>query len=284
MTDARKHDPQSAPVAETAKIEELLLAGLDEYFAGRYEQAIHVWTRALFLDRGHARARAYIERARSALGERQRESEALLHKGIEAFERGDVDEARRLLMAAVDDRGPEDVALSLLQRIDRLDAGPGPLHAPAWTPASAPPRARSPHVNAPSRRRRRRMWLAVALGTTALLLVGLVWWFGDLRQRLRGTDAPGAVAATRSETPLPVPYMSEAALARARALYRRGHAHDALRVLDAIGPGDTMKPDADRLRAEIQLALLGSLPPSTPPPQTLSESTHFPRPMPRDPR
>src|SRR5262249_32709625 len=59
-----------------ALIEQLLLAGLDHYFIGQYEQAIHVWTRVFFLDRGHARARAYIERARCALAERQREAEA----------------------------------------------------------------------------------------------------------------------------------------------------------------------------------------------------------------
>ena len=49
-----------------AKIEQLLLVGLDHYFAAQYDQAINVWTRALFLDRSHPRARAYIERARSA--------------------------------------------------------------------------------------------------------------------------------------------------------------------------------------------------------------------------
>ena len=39
-----------------AKIEQLLLVGLDHYFAARYELAINVWSRALFLDRSHARA------------------------------------------------------------------------------------------------------------------------------------------------------------------------------------------------------------------------------------
>ena len=52
--------------------EQLLLAGLDHYFAAQYDQAVAVWTRVLFLDRSHARARAYIERARSAQAERQR--------------------------------------------------------------------------------------------------------------------------------------------------------------------------------------------------------------------
>src|SRR5207244_4224363 len=62
-------------VERDAKIEQLLLTGLDHYFLGQYDDAINVWTRALFLDRSHPRARAYIERARSAQAERQRESE-----------------------------------------------------------------------------------------------------------------------------------------------------------------------------------------------------------------
>jgi len=44
-----------------AKIEQLLLLGLDHYFAAQYDQAINVWTRVLFLDRNHPRARAYVE-------------------------------------------------------------------------------------------------------------------------------------------------------------------------------------------------------------------------------
>ncbi len=69
-------DSGSSSSDRAALIEQLLLAGLDQYFSGQYEQAIHVWTRVFFLDRGHARARAYIERARGALAERQREAEA----------------------------------------------------------------------------------------------------------------------------------------------------------------------------------------------------------------
>ncbi|MBE3098611.1 MAG: hypothetical protein IMZ44_15960, partial [Planctomycetes bacterium] len=66
-------------IERDTRIETLLLCGLDHYFAGDHERAISVWTRVLFLDRGHARARAYIERARSAVAERQRESDELLH-------------------------------------------------------------------------------------------------------------------------------------------------------------------------------------------------------------
>src|ERR671931_1974240 len=106
---ARAHDPAS-DADRDAKIEQLLLIGLDHYFAAQYEQAINVWTRALFLDRNHARARAYIERARSALAERQRQSEELLQTGVAAFRRGESDEARRLLQAAIDRGAPPDEA------------------------------------------------------------------------------------------------------------------------------------------------------------------------------
>src|SRR5215471_5963133 len=107
--------------ANSAKIEQLLLVGLDHYFAARYEQAINVWTRALFLDRNHARARAYIERARSAMAERQRQSEELLQHGVDAFRRGEGDEARRLLTAAIDGGAPSEEALAVLGRLDRLE-------------------------------------------------------------------------------------------------------------------------------------------------------------------
>src|SRR5437867_12090352 len=105
MTESSRSDPAHArdgalEADRDAKIEQLLLVGLDHYFSAQYEQAINVWTRALFLDRSHARARAYIDRARSALAERQRESEELLHTGLAAFSRGEGDEARRLRQAA----------------------------------------------------------------------------------------------------------------------------------------------------------------------------------------
>src|SRR5882724_1046563 len=118
---SRAHADVASGLYRDAKIEQLLLVGLDHYFASRYELAINVWTRALFLDRSHARARAYIERARSALAERQRESEELLQTGVAAFDRGDGDEARRLLQAAIESGAPSEEALAILDRLDRLE-------------------------------------------------------------------------------------------------------------------------------------------------------------------
>src|ERR1019366_583307 len=149
MSDSLRTDRSRALDAASeadrdAKIEQLLLVGLDHYFAAQYEHAVNVWTRALFLDRSHARARAYIERARSALAERQRESEELLQTGVAAFERGDGDEARRLLQAAIEGGAPSDEALAVLERLNRLEA------TTAAEPRTPSPRERRPPMPAPA--------------------------------------------------------------------------------------------------------------------------------------
>src|ERR1044071_87558 len=106
MTEPQRSDsartPASADAERQARIEELLVSGLDHYFAEDYEQAINVWTRVIFLDREHDRARAYIDRARKAIAERQRQSEQLLHEGVDAYRTGNVERARDLLTRAVD--------------------------------------------------------------------------------------------------------------------------------------------------------------------------------------
>ena len=138
MNDAVRSD-RPTPSSELtehdrdARVEDLLLAGLDHYFVGQYELAINVWTRVLFIDRGHARARAYIERARGALAERQREAEELLHSGAAAFNRGDVDAARELLTTAVERGAGNEEALALLDRLDRL-GGPAGNYEPSVLP------------------------------------------------------------------------------------------------------------------------------------------------------
>src|SRR6185312_4213491 len=126
MTDPLRTDrlPDGGELPERerdARVERLLVAGLDHYFAGQHELAISVWTRVLFLDRGHARAKAYIDRARGAIAERQREGEELLHTGAAAFDRGDAGAARRLLNSAVERGAGSEEALVLLERLNRLE-------------------------------------------------------------------------------------------------------------------------------------------------------------------
>lgn len=260
MSDPLRTDParagELAPDGDReAKIEQLLLSGLDHYLVARYEQAINVWTRALFLDRSHARARAYIERARSALAERQRESEALLQDGVAAFDRGEADEARRLLEAAIDQGAPTDEALAILNRLARLDPGVPPVEE--CLPAKATPRARTP---APRARASRVAWIAVG-GLALVILTAAALVIGALRSdwRLLGERPTPATTALPGRAPgdeAVLPRRAETALTRARALVSTGRLRDGLALLDLVHPTDPQKAEADALRTEVQRQLL----------------------------
>ena len=263
MSDPLRTDPSqpndgSSEAERTAKIEQLLLAGLDHYFVAEYEQAINVWTRALFLDRGHARARAYIERARAALAERQRQSEELLHDGLAAFQRGDGSEARRLLRTALTNGAPSEVALAVLDRLDRLEQSTGQVVAPDVIDRPAVPESPArPRSRASSAR-----WVMALLAAAGVVAatVGIrapwrMWW--------PVAAAPAASPLAASRPPLPLPRRGETALSRARSLVARGHLHEALAELEAVKTTDPERSDADRLRTDLQRQLIAlSLPPA----------------------
>jgi tetratricopeptide (TPR) repeat protein len=262
MSEPLRSAPSEAPVTEAdreALIEKLLLAGLDHYFEGRYEQAVNVWTRVVFLERGHGRARAYIERARGALAERQRQADELLHRGVAAYDAGDLDSARDLLTRAVAEGGANDTALVFLQRLGRVD----PVDSSGLRQG-----APGDGVPAPARRRRPfRQWrrdgergpatnwfativVSVALAASILLAAQpIASWLGEL---------PVAVPTTepRPADALPIVRSSEAQLATARSLYASGRLHEAIRVLDGIDVSDPNRADADRLVTDMQRDLL----------------------------
>lgn len=261
-------DPQSSPstpaggpgpAGEDARIEHLLVGGLDHYFAGDFESAINLWTRVLFLDRHHDRARAYIERARSAQAEQQRQTEALVHQGLDAFHRGDVEHARTLLSDALDQGASHDLTLGVLDRIERLDVGSGRGSVPlrGRQPRSAAVVRAAVPVTA-TRSSPARFW-----GLTLVLMVGLgaaSWWIWNTA----GWPAlwPAQAAAARMaaipevNAPLPVPSAAEAYMRRAQHLFETGKLRDALAEFDRVPAGDPLRASADDMRAHIQRELL----------------------------
>ncbi len=262
MADPQTSGPRRAEAAPGAedegRIEHLLVTGLDHYFAGEFEAAINLWTRVLFLDRQHDRARAYIDRARSAQAEQQRISEALVHEGLAAFDKGEVIRARALLSDALEQGASHDVALGVLGRIDRLDAGTRTA-APVAPAVRRRAQAR-PETTAADQHRRGTivMWWTTAagiviVGAISFVLVapgGLAAWFP-----VQATTArPAPLVAP--PTPLPVPSPTEAYVERARSLFNSGKLRDALRMLDRVPVGDALRADAERMRADIQRELL----------------------------
>lgn len=258
MTEPQRTDPTKTPASaaadRAARIEELLVSGLDHYFAGDYEQAINIWTRVIFLDRDHNRARAYIDRARKAIAERQRESEELLHRGLDAYSAGEVERARDLLTRAVDQGAPSDQALVLLGRMEQLE-GTGfdlPLQR-----KRVPARRVS---DEPTLRTGRRTWRWVA-GGVGLVAASAVVYFGAAPAVSWLVDVPAGARPLPHAAPEPLPIVrtADTVLDRARELYAGGHLRDALRLLEGIGIADPARQEADRLRADIQRVLLASV-------------------------
>ena len=236
-------------VERATRIEQLLVSGLDEYFAGRLDHAINVWTRVLFLDRANDRARAYIDRARRAQAERQRETEALVDQGLQAFDAGDVEQARRLLTSALEHGAPHEQALPVLHRIGLL-ASPSPV-TPAPRPAAlAAGAAAGDRTGA----------LCVALAGRAAPAAA-----GDDRGRRCGSSSRRLETSPAGSTPIVDP----AAAASCRCLAPRrptscarrrcspaGRLPDALAILERIATRRSRVAEAQVLRGRMQQELL----------------------------
>jgi hypothetical protein len=259
-------DDKEEALDRESRIEALLLRGLDHYFAGAYDEAVNVWTRVLFFDRSHAKARAYIERARSATAERQRQSEALIHQGAAAFDRGDGEAARQMLTTALEQAGAHDVALALLDRLNRLgtpETTETTRNVAPRVQVRGPGLKRGSDSGAAGRPRPVRVWPLVLLsGALAAGVFAAASWQEGHRLFMNLEVPLGRVPQTPASLsvpdPVPVPRRAELSLERARTLFGSGHLRDSLTALEVIPPGDPLYPEAERLKADIQRTLLES--------------------------
>lgn len=253
MTDSKRHDGVSSGVASPgadSRVEDLLVEGLDRYFHGQYEDAIHVWTRVLFLDRSHTSARAYIDRARGAIVERQRRAEESLEHVATLLDQGRTGEARTQLQQAAEALGEDERTAALRLKLDRLErafAG-GPRIRAVAEPATLRWRTWL------SDRLTMRTWLAAA----AVVIVTVLLTSSGVRARLGVPSEPILPAPTLALGPMPVLSRSDVALVRARALYARGRLAEALDALDRVEGEQSARDETDRLRVEIQRLLLAT--------------------------
>lgn len=242
--------PGAAAAADKeSRTEALLVEGLDHYFEGRFDDAIHLWTRVLFIDRTHARARAYISRARTAQSERFRRAEEMLHAADDLVQRGALTEARGLLADAEQASGADEKVAELWARLERVERTRDLPTAPASVAVSAgrPLRTWRWTIRAAAQ--------ILAIAAFAVFAVALVaspvvneWFTGRTRN--------GTVVDVGAMRPLEVLSSEDAALVRARHLHARGRLAEALAMLDRV-PTDSVNREAvDQLRIEIQRWLL----------------------------
>jgi tetratricopeptide (TPR) repeat protein len=259
MPEPRRLDAAGGAADRDGRIEALLVEGLDAYFAGRYAEAIHVWTRVLFLDRSHARARAYIDRARTAMAERHRVGDELLQSTEALLDQGRTDAARALFTQAVDAGGEDERVAALrlrFERIERVERLARP-HAPSGPPERAPAPAAAV---LPGWHWRRRPIGVILAGAGFLLAAGVIGLLGTDWLRADVPARPDRLADRPADRPWPVPSTAEVALIRARTLVDRGRLAEALQTLDRVGADSAARVDADALRIRIQDLLLAGGP------------------------
>jgi tetratricopeptide (TPR) repeat protein len=251
MRESRHRAGPPTPVtSQDDRIEALLLEGLDRYFEGRYDDAIHLWTRLLFIDRNHARARAYINRARTALAERQRRADELLASAEDHLERGAFVEVRRLIGEGERLGGADARAAELWARLDRAERASRTLTRP-----SAPAAVLDVRPVGSWRAKVRAVSQLAAAGAFGVLAVAIAT-SPYVRSWFTGESAPLVQSTSRPES-LTILGPADVALARARSLYRRGRPAEALRALDAVAAGGAVETrEIEQLRLEIQAVLL----------------------------
>lgn len=130
----RRDDNPGAP----SKSSELLRQGDELYTRGLYHQAVHVWTRILFLDRGNPDARQRIDQAKQSLAERERRLDAEIAEAKALFESGRIEEARERVRSVLAADGSHSEAVALEAAMEALERRNGPPREAPEEPAAVP--------------------------------------------------------------------------------------------------------------------------------------------------
>lgn len=289
-TELRNHDSgrdpggavsgtgSTAVMDDAAKTAELRRQGEEFYSLGMFQEAIHVWTRILFLDRGNAEARQRIEAAKRAVAERHRELDSKAAEASRLLESGDVEGARSLLgsVLSVDSCHADAVALTAklaaierraeLSEIQPPQGSAGELAGPAKgillrVPKGQPPPAR--RVGA-SRLKMTAFLLGAVLAFAASALYLLENWDSLVSD---GTFGRGALSAgARVEhPPTPVPDLSEIHYYHGVRLFQQERYREALAELDRLDGASPWIVEARSLTMRIEERLLRGTIEASPP-------------------
>jgi tetratricopeptide (TPR) repeat protein len=256
--------PDPTTVAAPRSINGLLEQGRGLFRRGRLQQAIHVWTRILFLDRNNRAARAAIEQAKSVIAERQREMDALVLEAARSAAAGDRRGAQKRLarVLALDPRHAEGRGLweKIEEQTRRGEVRSGSLAlagSPAEEEASPSQRRR---VVAPSSVKTESasplkmaafFFSALCLFAAGAVYVHLNWDF------LVSDGRPSAEPNQPTlDVPTGLPSLSELHYFNGTRLYTKGSYREALSELALVDPENPNFEEARSLILRIEGRLL----------------------------
>jgi tetratricopeptide (TPR) repeat protein len=277
----RNDDNREAP----PKSFELLRQGEDLYLRGLYHQAIHVWTRVLFLDRGNPEARLRIDKAKEAVAEVQRRLDAEIAEARGLFGAGEIETARervRSVLAADASHGEAVQLGAAIEALERRNEAPqessrdvDSLAAPKTTPAQGvvfpatpaqgvvfrvPKGSRHPSHRVGRPATSRFKMTAFLLGTLLLFAVSAFY----LRDNWEAIVSDGAFdrPASLATSVLPdrlassVPDLSQLRYYNGERLFAQGRYREALAELRLVDRESTVMEEARSLILRIEDRLL----------------------------
>jgi len=257
-----------------SRTNELFRQGEEHFAAGRFQQAIHVWTRILFVDRGNSRVRESIDKAKRVIAERQRRLDLNCAEAVRLFESGDVEGAHKRARAVLSTDAGHVEANHLEEKITALErrnepARELPLKGPVETGPSKGIVLRVPRgergaradVVAPVHSRAK----MTAFIAAALLVFGVSALY--LYQNWEGIVSDGAfrhpVASGASQPGKPAPSVPDLAELRyfnGARLFEQGRYREALSELSRIDRASPVTAEARSLILRIEERLLRSAP------------------------
>ena len=258
--------------AESLKSDALLRQGNELFAMGMFSQAIHVWTRILFLERGHVEARQAIERGKKAVAEQHRLLDMELAAARELLERGESEQAAAKVesVLSLDPRNHEGhhLAGQIHAAARRSETGlcSGAAAVPAREPAPATRRGLLLRVSHASPRRDAREAHASPLKMASFVLGAiLVFASGALYLHLNWESivsdgafrAGGALSRAVSErAAAPLPVTSELYYFNGARLFAKGRYRDALDELSLVERDSVVAERARGLILRIEERLL----------------------------
>ncbi len=254
---------------------DLLRQGDELYSQGLYHQAIHLWTRILFLDRGNREARLRIERAKETVAELERRLDVEVAEAQGLFDAGEIEAAReriRSVLATDGSRGEAKELAAAIESLDRrkdatqevprdADALGAPVSAPARGVVIKVPkvaRAASPGVGRPATSRFK--MAAFLLGAGLLFALSAFFlsenWDALVSDGAFGQPAGLGAGVQGERLPASVPDLSQLRYYNGERLFAQGRYREALSELRRVDRDSTVTAEARSLILRIEDRLL----------------------------
>jgi tetratricopeptide (TPR) repeat protein len=270
---ASSEDAVSASGGTGPRTDELFRQGEEHFAAGRFQQAIHIWTRILFVERGSSKVRESIDKAKRVIAERQRRLDLECAEAGRLFDAGDVEEAGRRARVVLSADPSHVEANRLSEKVEALERRNEPARELSLESSSEAGPSKGIVLRVPKAERGRpragagadapadsrlKMFAFIAAGILVFAASALYLyenWEGIVSDGAFRHPTSGASVAVAPPAPA-VPDLAELRYYNGARLFEQGRYREALAELSRVDRGSRLAAPARSLILRIEERLL----------------------------